>query len=136
MDAGHYIVVQMMYFPRTEVGHIVVIVGYDPVRGFKIKSTDEQVGEVEWIPFDQMTWFQCSVTEKDLKAVRQYQWRSFDESVRNKVIDELRKWHKIATGEKLGTDFTRRTGKRLLDFGFVLKFKFSTKIFNKIFKQI
>ena len=122
MDAGHYIAVQMMCFPRTEVGHIVVIVDYDPVRGFKIKSTDEKVGEVEWIPLNQMSWYQCNVTEKDLKAVWQYSSEIFDDNDREKVIEDLDKWHKTATGQELGTDFTQRTGKRMNDFGFVLKF--------------
>ena len=70
MDSGDYIVTQLMSFPFHGIGHVVVIVGYDPVRGFKIKSSDEESGEVIWIPFERMTWFQCFATEEDLKGVR------------------------------------------------------------------
>ena len=70
LDQGHYIIVQMMSFPHTEVGQIVVIVGYDSVRGFEIKSSDEENGKVVWIPFDRMTWFQCFATEEIMKGVR------------------------------------------------------------------
>ena len=111
------------------MGNIVVLVGYDSVRGFKIKSTDELSGEIKWIPLDSMTWFQCFVTEEDLKGVGfNATWDSDANKMifrtdRPRVIQELKNAHRIETGEELSTDFTRRTGTRLLDFGFVLKFK-------------
>ena len=122
LDSGDYIVVQEMFFPYTEMGHTVVIVDYESDKGFKIKTTDADEGQVEWIPLNQMTWFQCSVTEKDLKAVRKYTSGNFDETDREEIIERLKSWHKSVTKEELCTDFTQRTGKRLVDFGFVLKF--------------
>ena len=112
------------------MGHVVVIVGYDSVRGFKIKTTDEDSGKVMWIPADRMTWFQCFATEESLKGVRfgPPTWDSatnrqiFSGTDRPRVIQELKNAHRLETGEELNTDFTQRTGERILDFGFVLKF--------------
>ena len=116
------------------MGHIVVIVGYDPVRGFKVKSSDEDDGKVEWIPENRMTWFQSCVTEDVYGAVtydhdlngRQY----FDQNGQiiyflnqGKVIQSLKTAHQVETGYQLGTNFNKRTGVLLNDFGFVLKFK-------------
>ena len=119
-----------MSFPYTGIGHVVVIVAYDFVRGFKVKSTDEEHGVVIWIPFDRMTWFQCFATEEKLKGVRfgpttwdfaanKTIYRGTD---RPRVIKELQNAHQNVTGEELNTDFTQREGDRILDFGFVLKF--------------
>ena len=131
MEAGDYIVTQLNSFPYTTIGHAVVIVGYDSVRGFKIKSTDEESGKVIWVPFDRMTWFQCFATEEELKVVRfgPATWDSatnrmiFSRTDRPRVIQELEGAHREETGEELNTDFTQRTGERILDFGFVLRFK-------------
>ena len=131
-------VVQQNNFPNDGMGHIVVIVGYDPVRGFKVKSSDENDGKVEWIPESRMTWFQSIVTEETYQAV------TFDHSGvngvpvsvqngqtfytnRNKVILTLQNAHQMETGEQLGTNFNRRPGILLNDFGFVLKFKEKSK---------
>ena len=117
------------------MGHIVVIVGYDPVRGFKVKSTDENHGKVEWISENRITCFQSIATEEIYQAV------AFDHSGvngilvwtnsngqtyytnRDKVISTLQSAHQAVTGKQLGTDFLHRWDILLNDFGFVLEFK-------------
>ena len=42
---------------------------------------------------------------------------------RNRVVDTLKRAHRIETGDMLNTDFTERNEVFLTDFGFVLKFK-------------
>ena len=136
MNSGDYIVVQVMTFPYSGIGHIAVIVEYDEKRGFKIKETDDENGRVDWIPVDHMTWFQCSATEEYFNyilyprpdaagnQVLDTNWSSiFDQTDREKVIQDLKKSYHRETGEELETDFAKRTGRRILDFGFVLKFK-------------
>ena len=116
------------------MGHIVVIVGYDPVRGFKVKSTDENAGKVEWIPENRITWSQSIFTEEIYEAVTYdfhgpngiQKWDQNGQMYflnRLNVIGTLQNAHQVETGEQLGTDFNRRTGILLNDFGFVLKFK-------------
>ena len=115
------------------MGHIVVIVGYDPARGFKVKSSDENDGKVEWIPENRMTWFQYVVTEEKYKVVRyntggfgDYQIIENGQSYfvsRNRVANSLRRAHQKKTGEMLNTDFAQRNQVFLTDFGFVLKFE-------------
>ena len=120
-----------MTFPFTGIGHAVVIVGKDSVRGFKIKSSNEDSGEEIWIPFDRMTWFQCCATEEEFKRVRfgPPVWDAatnkmiFSRTDRPRVIQELKNAHRMETGEELDTEFTQRAGYRILDYGFVLKFK-------------
>ena len=120
--------------PGDAIGHIVVLVGYDTVRGFKVKSSDENDGKVEWISENRMTWFQSLITEDVYGAVtydhdlngRQY----FDQNGqiiyflnRGKVIQSLQTAHQVETSEQLATNFNQRTGILLNDTGFVLKFK-------------
>ena len=69
MNSGDYVVIQQNKYPNNGMGHIVVIVGYDPVRGFKVKSTDENDGKEEWIPENRITWFQSIFTEEIYEAV-------------------------------------------------------------------
>ena len=131
MNGGGYVVVQQNP-PGDAIGHIVVLVGYDPILGFKVKSSDENSGRVEWIPENRMTWYQYVVTEKGYKVVEynsrgfggfpifengQVKWLS-----RNRVVDSLRHAHRNETGEILITDFAQRNQIFLADFGFVLKF--------------
>ena len=127
MNSGDNIVVQMMSFPYFGIGHIAVIVGYDEENGFKIKETDEEKGKVTWIPLDHMTWLQCSATEEDFKHIMYYRTDAAGNQVlepdRDKVIQRLKGCFRNETGQELETDFTERSGQKILDFGFVLKFK-------------
>ena len=119
--------------PGDAIGHIVVLVGYDPALGFEVKSSDEKDGRVEWIPENRMTWYQYVVTEEEYQVVRYNSsgfggvqivenGQSFFLS-QNRVVDSLRSAHRNETGEMLSTDFARRNEVFLDDFGFVLKFK-------------
>ena len=132
MNSGDSVVVQQNNFPNAGMGHIVVIVGYDPVRGFKVKSTDENSGKVEWIPENRITWFQSIFTEEVYQAVT-YDFygpngiQKWDQNGtyfinRHNVVRTLQNAHQVETGEQLATDFNRRTGILINDFGFVLKF--------------
>ena len=104
------------------MGHIVVIVGHDPVRGFKVKTTDENDGTVKWIPENRITWYQSIFTEEIYQAVTyNYYGRIFLDRIN--VIRTLQNAHLVETNEQLGTDFNQRSGILLNDFGFVLKFK-------------
>ena len=116
------------------MGHVVVIVGYDPVRGFKVKMTDENDGKVDWIPENRLTWFQSIVTEEIYQAVlndfcgpngtqitdQNGQTYFFN---RCNIIGALQNAHQVQTGEQLGTDFNQRRQMLLKDIGFALKFK-------------
>ena len=132
MNGGAYVVIQQNP-PGDAIGHIVVLVGYDPVRGFKMKSSDENDGKVEWIPENRMTWYQYVVTEEKYKVVR-YNSSGFGgiqivengQSYilsRNQVVNSLRGAHRQETGEMLNTNFAERNEIFFADFGFVLKFK-------------
>ena len=131
MNGGAYVVVQQN-FPDAEIGHIVVLVGYDSARGFKVKSSDENDGKVEWIPENRMTWHQYCVTEEDYEAVT-YDYCATNGIPsknqngrfcnRDNVISTLKNAHQVETGEQLGTNFYKKMGVLLDDFGFVLKFK-------------
>ena len=131
MNGGAYVVVQQNP-PGDAIGHIVVLVGYDPALGFKVKSSDENAGKVEWIPENRMTWYQYVVTEEEYQVVR-YNSGGFGgvQIVENgqsyfisptRVADSLRRAHQIETSEMLKTDFAQRNSVTLTDFGFVLKF--------------
>ena len=131
MNGGAYVVVQQNP-PGDAIGHIVVLVGYDPVRGFKVKSSDENDGRVEWIPENRITWFQSCVTEEEYEAATYDYCAPNGIPARNqngrfcnreKVISTLNNAYQAATNEQLGTNFNQRTGILLSDFGFVLKFK-------------
>ena len=123
--------------PGDAIGHIVVIVEYDPVRGFKVKSSDENTGRLEWIPENRMTWYQYVVTEEEYQVVKYNSGGSggveivengqsfFISSIR--VVDSLKRAHLNETGKMLSTDFGQRKKVFLEDFGFVLKFN---KTFN------
>ena len=132
MNGGAYVVVQQNP-PGDAIGHIVVLVGYDPALGFKVKSSDENAGKVEWIPENRMTWYQYVVTEEEYQVVR-YNSGGFGavEIVENGqsyfvnpnwVVYSLRRVHLTETGEMLNTDFAQRNEVFLTDFGFVFKFK-------------
>ena len=128
MTSGEYILVQLMSFPNPEIGHIAVIVEYDEENGFKIKETDEEKGKVTWIPLNHMTWLQCSATEECFEHILYPQIdeagnQVFDQPDRGKVIQRLKRCFRNETGQELETDFTERSGQKILDFGFVLKFK-------------
>ena len=106
------------------IGHMVVIVGYDPVKGFKIKSSDENCGTVEWIPLSRMTWNQAVVTETKYRAVQFYNPTTGWKVDQRLVENALTLAHQNKTGQVLTTNFTIRKNVYLLnDFGFVLKFK-------------
>ena len=106
------------------MGHMVVIVGYDPVKGFKIKSSDEKSGTVEWIPLSRMTWNQAVVTETKYRAVQFYNPTTGWKVDQRLVENALSSAHQKETGEVLTTNFSQRNNVFLLnDFGFVLKFK-------------
>ncbi len=117
--------------PGDAIGHFVVLVGYDPVQGFKVKSTDDDKGIVEWIPEHRMTWYQYVVTEHEYEVVKynsggvekidQNGQRYFLD--RTKVVKSLQIAHQTEIGIKLNTDFTQRKTVFLQDAGFVLKFK-------------
>ena len=120
--------------PGAGIGHIVVLVGYHPVRGFKVKSSDENAGTVEWIPETRMTWYQYVVTEEEYEVVKyniggRTATEKTDENGqryfinRNQVVKSLMRAHKMATGIMLNTNFSQRNQVFLNDFGFVLKFK-------------
>ena len=132
MNGGAYVVVQQNP-PGDAIGHIVVLVGYDPALGFKVKSSDENDGRVECIPENRMTWYQYVVTEEEYKVVR-YNSGGFGgvQIVENgqsyflspnRVVHSLRIAHQNETGEMLNTDFAQRNQVFLTDDGFVLKFK-------------
>ena len=129
MNSGDYIVIQQK-FPFDGLGHIVVIVGYDPNRGFKIKSTDENDVIVKWIPKNRINWLQSFITEEDYQAVT-FDHSGMNSTVQNgqhfnanreKVISALQVAHQVETGEQLRTDFNHRPDVQLFHFGFVLKF--------------
>ena len=126
------------------MGHIVVIVGYDPahiypsdpnpIPSFKVKSSDENAGKVEWIPVNRMTWFQSVVTEEVYEAVTYDRLgpnglQKIDQNGqiyfinRINVIRSLQSAHQVETNKQLGTNFNQRTGILLKDSGFVLKLK-------------
>ena len=108
----------------VDFGHVVVIVGYDPVKGFKIKSSDENSGTIEWIPLSRMTWNQAVVTETKYQAVQFGTATTGWKDNQQLVEKALSSAHQKETGEVLATDFTQRKDIFLLnDFGFVLKFK-------------
>ena len=132
MNGGAYVVIQQN-FPVVGIGHIVVLVGYDSVLGFKVKSSDENAGKVEWIPENRMTWYQYVVTEEEYKVVRYNSGGSRGVEIvenghryyvcPNWVENTLRRTHLNETGGILTTNFARRNEVFLTDFGFVLKFK-------------
>ena len=126
--------------PGDEIGHVVVLVGYDPALGFKVKSSDENAGRVEWIPENRMTWFQYLVTEEEYEVVKYNSGGSGGiEKIRNgqsyflnqsRVMKSLMRAHRNETaairgairGDMLNTNFAQRNTVFLTDFGFVLKF--------------
>ena len=119
INGGDYVVVQQNR-SGDGIGHAVVLIGYDPVRGFKVKSSDENKGKVEWIPENQMTWYQYIVTEDQYEAV------TYGPSCvlnRNQVVNTLKMAHQMVTGNMLNTDFAKRNFLLLQDVGFVLKFE-------------
>ena len=133
LNLGDYVVIQQNP-PGDGIGHIVVLVGHDPNRGFKVKSSDENAGTVEWIPENRMTWYQSVVTKEEYEIVKyktggttatekidQNGQRYFLD--RNQVVKSLMRAHKQETGIMLNTNFSQRNQVFLNDFGFVLKFK-------------
>ena len=123
MNGGAYVVVQQNP-PGDAIGHIVVIVGYDPSLGFKVKLSDENDGRLEWNPENRMTWYQYIVTEEEYEVVM-YNFGGFGGvqiGSKNQVVNSFRRAHLNETGEILNTDFDQRNELFLDDFGFVLKF--------------
>ena len=134
MNSGDYVVIQQNP-PGDGIGHIVVLVGYDSqAKKFKVKSSDENVGKVEWIPENRMTWYQYVVTEEEYEVVKfktggitatektDQNGQSYFLD-RNKVQKSLIGAHKTEFGTSLNTNFSDRYEVFLCDFGFVLKFK-------------
>merc|ERR1712130_395426 len=122
--SGDYVVIQQNMM-GSGIGHMVVIVGYDPLKGFKIKSSDENSGTVEWIPLSRMTWYQAIVTEDKYKMAQFYNPATNSWNVDQRLVENaLTLTHQKETGDVLATDFKQRKNVYLLnDFGFVLKFK-------------
>ena len=106
------------------IGHMVVIVGYDSVKNeFKIKSSDENCGTVEWIPLSRMTWNQAVATETNYRAVQFYNPATNSWNVDQGLVERaLSSAHQKETGQVLTTNFSQRKHAMLNDCGFVLKF--------------
>ena len=108
------------------MGHVVVIVGFDPAKGFKIKNSAK--GKTEWIPVNRMTLFQNLCISERYKAIG-FRLDGNDRNARNfrsnraEVVRRIKNAHKQKTGLNL-SDFADPGMEPVLnDFGFVLKFK-------------
>ena len=101
LAAGDNIVVQQN-MPNAQLGNIVLIVGYDPEKGFKIKNSHpigEDGGKIEWIPVNRMTWYQYIVTEENYEVIKFFDGEVHKQN-RNAVIKLLGTAHLHSVTQK------------------------------------